>query len=91
MDSQREAEDMNILKTNMIQCEALKLLNPECDCELELKLIWAFGHEWRVIINQFLENKGRIPTPEDLLWCSSLDEHLGKDIRVIVTELKKQA
>lgn len=88
MDSQRK-EDMNaILKANIVQSKALKILNPDNDLKLELEMIFTFGHEWRVIINQFLESKGREPTEDDLIWCSSLDEHLGKDIRLIVKELK---
>lgn len=88
MNSQRE-KDMNaLLKANLMQCKALKKLNPDNNLKLNLDMISTFGYEWRVIINEFIERTGRIPTEDDLIWCSSLDEHLGKDIRLIVKELK---
>lgn len=89
MDSQREI-DMTTLKMNKTQAKALEILNPEANEPLMIAMILTFGHVWRVIINEWIEQQQRIPTPEDLIWCSSLDNHLGRDIREIVTELKKQ-
>ena len=77
-----------IMKANLIQCKALKMLNPDNNSALDIEMIYTFGADWRLIINQFLVSKGRVPTEDDLIWCSSLDEHLGQDIRLIVEELK---
>ena len=57
------------------------------DDKLVVKLIEYFGEDFRRIINEYEEEFGSVPTPDQVIWISGV--HMDEDPRTIAERLKK--
>lgn len=69
---------------NHAQAQALNIINPEREPDIDVLLCELYGAEWRQIICDYEESLGCVPSGHDLVWIVS--QHIGADVRTAFRE-----